>query len=67
VAKINHTESVDHQFWVVEVKKRDRGATAGGNAFDTTAVEAKMAIPSLLARIEEQDDFLRCGVNSSQV
>jgi hypothetical protein len=49
------------------MKKSDRSATAGGNALDTTTVEAKMAIPSLLTWIEEEDDFLRCWVDRSQV
>ena len=58
VAKINQPKSVGHPFSIVEVKKSDRCATTGGNAFDKTTVEAKMAIPSLLAWMKEEDDFL---------
>ena len=58
MAKINQPKSVGHPFSIVEVKKSDRCATTGGNAFDKTTVEAKMAIPSLLAWMKEEDDFL---------
>ena len=54
MAKDNQPEAVSHPFGIIEVKKRDCGAPAGANAFDATAVEAKMATPSLLARIEEE-------------
>jgi len=67
VPKINQPESVGHTFRVVEVKKRNCSATTRGNALDTTAVEAKMAIPPLLTWIEEEDGFLRCWVDGSKV
>jgi hypothetical protein len=67
VAKGNQPEAVSHSFGIIEVHKRDCGAPAGGNAFDATAVEAKMATPSLLARIEEEDDLARERVNRGEV
>jgi hypothetical protein len=59
VAQINQPKAVGHSFSIVEMKKRDSRTTTGGNAFDTTTVEAKMAIPSLLTWIEEEDNGSR--------
>ena len=58
MAERNQPEAVRYPFGIIEVKKRDSGAPTGGNPFDTTAVEAKMAIPSLLSWVEEEDDFV---------
>src|SRR5436305_9426778 len=60
MANINQAESVGYPFSIVEMKKSDCSATAGGNALDTATVEAKMAIPSLSPWIEEEDGFLCC-------
>ncbi len=65
--KINQPESVGNTFSVVEVKKRNCRATTRGNALDTTTVEAKMAMPSLSAWLEEEDGFLLCWVDGSKV
>ena len=67
VAKGDQPEAVSLPFGIIEVKKPDSGAPTGGNPLDTTAVEAKMAIPSLLTWIKKEDDFLRDRVNRSQV
>jgi hypothetical protein len=40
------------------MKKRHSCATTCGSAFDTSTIEAKMALPSLLTWIEEEDDFV---------
>ena len=53
----NQPEAVRYPFGIIEVQKRDRGAPTGGNAFDATAVETKMASPSLLSRVEEEDSI----------
>ncbi len=58
VADVNQSKSVGHPLSLIEMKQRGSGATTRGNAFDPTTIEAKMAIPSLLTRIEEKDDFL---------
>jgi hypothetical protein len=57
VAKGNQPEAVSHPFGIIEMKKRGSGAPTRASTFDTTAVEAKMAIPSLLTRVEEEDDL----------
>jgi hypothetical protein len=67
VPKINQPKPVGHTFSVIEMKKNGSSATTRGNALDTTTVEAKMAIPSLLTWIEEEDSFLRCWVHGSKV
>ena len=67
VANINQPKSVGYPFSIVEVKKRDCSATAGGNTLDKTTVEAKMAIPSLLTWMKEENDFIRCWVDRSKV
>ena len=67
MAKINQPNSVGYSFSIVEAKKCDCSATTGGNALDTTSVEAKRAMPSLLTWMKEQDDFLRCWVDRSKV
>ena len=67
MANINQAESVGYPFSIVEMKKSDCSATAGGNALDTATVEAKMAIPSLLTWMKEEDDFVGYWVNGSQV
>ena len=59
MAESNQPEAVRYPFGVIEVKQRDRGAPTRGNPLYPTAVEAKMAIPSLLPRVEEEDDFVR--------
>jgi hypothetical protein len=58
VAKINQPKAVGHPFNLIEMKKRDSSAPTRGNAFDKSAVEAKMAIPPLLTWIEEEDGFI---------
>jgi len=58
VAKINQPKSVGQPFGIVEVKKRDCSTTAGSNVLDKTTIEAKMAFPSLLTWMKEEDDFL---------
>jgi hypothetical protein len=67
VAKINQAKAVGYPFSIVEMKQRDRRTATSGNAFDTTTIEAKMPLPALLARIEEEDGFVRFWVNRSQV
>jgi len=58
VAQINQPKSVGHPFRIIEMKKSHSRATTCGNAFNQSAVEAKMAIPSLLTWMEEEDGFV---------
>ncbi len=58
MAKINQPKAVGHSFRIIEMKKSDCSAPTCGNAFNQSAIEAKMAIPSLLTWIEEEDDFV---------
>ncbi len=58
MANVNQPKAVGHPFGIIEVKKSDSCATTCGHAFDKTTVEAKMAIPSLLTWMKEEDDFL---------
>ncbi len=67
MTQINQPKAVGHSFRIIEMKKSDSSATTCGHAFDQSAVEAKMAMPSLLTWIEEEDDFVCYGVNRSQV
>ena len=67
MAKINQPKAVGHSFRIIEMKKRGSSAPTCGNALDKTTVEAKMAIPSLLTWIEEEDDFLCCWVDRCKV
>jgi len=58
MAKINQPKAVGHSFSIIEMKKSDSSATTCGNAFNQSAIEAKMAIPSLLTWMKEGDDFV---------
>ena len=67
VANINQPKAVGYPFSIVEMKKCDSRTTTSGNAFDTTTIVAKMPLPALLTGIVEEDGFLRCWVDRSQV
>ena len=58
MAKIDQPQSVGYPISIVEVEKRDRGTPTRGNTLNQGAVEAKVAIPLLLAWVEEEDDFV---------
>ena len=58
MAKIDQPQSVGYPISIVEVEKRDRGTPTRGNILNQGAVEAKVAIPLLLAWVEEEDDFV---------
>jgi hypothetical protein len=58
VAQFNQPEAEGHAFSIIEMKKGDSSTLTCGNAFNQSAIEAKMALPSMLTRMKEEDDFL---------
>ena len=67
MTQLNQFKAKGNSFGIIKVKQSNGGTPTCGNAFDQSAIETKMAIPSLFTRIEEEGDFLRGGVNRSQV
>ena len=67
VTKSNQPQSIGYPFGIIEMEESDRRTPTGGNAFNQTTVEAKMAMPSLSAWLEEEDGFLLCWVDGSKV
>jgi hypothetical protein len=58
VAQINQSKAVGYSFRIIEMKQCNCRAATCGNAFNQCDIEAKMAMPSLLTWIEEEDDFV---------
>ena len=58
MAQINQPKAVGHSFRIIEMKKSDSSAPTCSNAFNQRAIEAKLALPSLLTWIEEENDFV---------
>jgi hypothetical protein len=58
VAEFNQFEAEGHTFRIVEMKKGGSSTSTCGNAFNSSAIEAKMPIPSLFTWMKEEDNFL---------
>lgn len=58
VAQFNQPEAESDSFSIIEMKKSSSRTPTCGNAFNQSAIEAKMATPTLLARMKEEDDLL---------
>lgn len=54
VAQFNQPEAKGHSFGIIEMKKSSCSASTCGNAFNQSAIEAKMAAPSLLTWMKEE-------------
>lgn len=58
MAQFNQPEAEGHSFSIIEMKKSDSRTATSDNALNSSTIEAKMATPSLLTRMKEEDDFL---------
>lgn len=67
VTNIYQSKTEGHPLRVIQVKKSSSCSPTCGNAFNTTTVESKMAMPSLIARMKKQGNFICCWVYRSQV
>jgi hypothetical protein len=58
VAHLNQPKAVSHSLRISEMKKRDGCTPTCGYTFNQCAIEANMAMPSLLTWMEEEDDVV---------
>jgi hypothetical protein len=57
-AQINQSQVIGDSFRIIEMKQGGGRASTCGNAFNQSTIKSKMAMPSLLTRIKEEDDFV---------